>query len=134
MRRPRAQSFAGSDFPGALLHAYEGDVHDPDRAHKKRQAGNEKSGDGDRLFHRVECACERLLLVDGEVVLLLRRQAANAPHVSGQLVFRVGQPVFVLHFHKNVRVAFGAEIFLERRQWHYDDGIQTEQAEKCALP
>src|SRR5213083_2425701 len=48
--------------------------------------------------------------------------------------FSVGKPGFVRNFHKNVRVAFGTEKFLERRQWHYDDGVQTEQAEKCALP
>ncbi len=45
-----------------------------------------KPGDGDGVLHRIERALECLLLVDGEIVLLLRRQRPHAPHQAGQFV------------------------------------------------
>ena len=47
-------------------------------------------------------------------------------HDSGQLVSRFGELSFVLHFDENVRIAFGAEIFLKRRQRHHHNRIETE--------
>ena len=58
------------------------------------------------------------LLVDLEVVLLLRPQSAHAAHVAGQLVARGGQAVLVLHLHADRGVEPRAEGLHERRQRH----------------
>ena len=47
---------ARSDFLSPFFHAHESDVHNPDRAHKKGKTGDEKPGDGDRVFDGVKGA------------------------------------------------------------------------------
>src|SRR4029078_1235573 len=123
---PPAQSFACPDFTRALLHAHKRDVHYSDRADKKRKTGDKKSRDSNGILDWIQGAFQRLLFVDAEVVFFLRWQSANSPHDSDQLVSRFRKPRFVLHLYENVGIAFGAEVFLKRGQWHHHNRIKTE--------
>ena len=60
-------------------------------------------------------------------------ERAHPAHDPGQLVARVEHPRLVAHFHPHIGLAFGAEIFLKRRQRNDHDRIETEEPEKGAL-
>src|SRR5262249_1325553 len=101
----RTERLARSNFFGPLFHTDKRDVHDADSADEKRKAGNEPSSNRNGVFHGIERALERLLLVDREIVLLFRLEAAHAPHDPDQLVLGLGELLFVFHF--NAHVGFG---------------------------
>src|SRR5882724_170723 len=131
---PRPKRFACSNFFRSFLYAHKRDVHDPNRADEKGKAGDKKTGDRDRILHRIERALERLLLVDVEVVLLFRRQRTDPPHQTGKFAFRLFQPRLVAHLDAHIGLGFGAEEFLKRRQRHDDDRVQAKETEKRTLP
>src|SRR5712692_11955154 len=83
---PRADGLARADLARALLHADIGDVHDADRADEESQPGHEKPRHCDAALDRTERAAQRALLIDLEIVGLLRTQSADAAHVADQLV------------------------------------------------
>src|SRR5262245_20069404 len=130
---PRAHCFSCADLAGALAHADVGDVHDADGADEQGQPGDEQSRAGDARLHRADRAAHAFLLVDGEVVLLLGREAAHAAHVTGELVARGGEEVLVLHLHADRRVEARAEDFRERGERHDGVRVEAEQAEEGSL-
>ena len=86
-----ADGFADADLARPLGDRDEHDVHDADAADKERQAGDEQADPADDGRHLVNDLQDLLLLVDGEIIRIARRQAPDAAHDTVQLIFGVLQ-------------------------------------------
>src|SRR5436190_12890252 len=64
----RPERLSGADLFRAFLHADERDIHDSNRADKEGKTGDEQTGNRDRVFNRIECALEGLLLVNRKII------------------------------------------------------------------
>src|SRR3954471_2002881 len=87
-RSARPDRAPDADLPRALLHGDEQDVHDADPRHDGGDDPDQDSGDVGRHHHLVETLEQLVLPVDGEVLLLIRRQVARVAHHRGDLVLR----------------------------------------------
>ena len=79
-------------------------------------------------------AAQGLLLVDREVVLLFRLQAAHAAHRAGQLVFAPASMRFLSRTFTRIDVSSRElKAFMKRLQRHDGVRVEAEQAEERAL-
>ena len=86
-----ADGFADADLARPLGHRDEHDVHDADAADKERQAGDEQADPADDGRHLVDHLQDLLLLVDGEIIRIARRQAPDAAHDAVQFFLGILQ-------------------------------------------
>src|SRR5919201_310526 len=80
---------ADADLPRPLLHRDEQDFHDPDARHDGGDDAYQDAGDVGGQHHLVEAFEQLVLPVDGEVLLLIRRQVPGVAHHRGHLVLRL---------------------------------------------
>src|SRR5262249_38387657 len=86
-----ANGFANADFARPFRDRNEHDVHNPDAADEKRQAGNEQPDAGDGSSDLMKHVDELVLLIDGKIVGVGGSQVTDLAHRAAHFFFRILQ-------------------------------------------
>ncbi len=86
--RRRAQGFSDPDFPRALRHRYEHDVHQPDGRAEQGDETDDRGGNSDRADLREQEVGDAVTLRDLEVVLLFDANTTDGPEESRRFAHR----------------------------------------------
>src|SRR5262249_43202847 len=107
--------FADSNFSSSLRNGHKHDIHDADPADEQRKSGDEKADRGDSSGNAVEHIDELILLVDSEIIRVIRSEPANPAHHSSYFFFGFLELAWVERLDLNLIIGIapkgGGELF-----------------------
>src|SRR6266498_1474992 len=125
-----ADRFADADFLSAFGHTDQHDVHDPDSSRDERDETYYERAHSHVSRDVNECALERIVAVNLEIVRLIRTQAARNTHRSDSAVERPIVSVLCERLRRDVDCALRFPVILEEPRDRHDAQVVLALSER----